>query len=153
MADGSGSASADQVWLQRCIELARTCPPGSTFSVGAVLVGPDGSELASGCSRATGPAVHAEESALAQFAGDRVPPGSTMYSTLEPCGRRLSGAVPCAQRILAAGVSRVVYVLDEPPTFVDGTGAEQLRAGGVEVVLLPALQDVVRPITMRDLGG
>ena len=60
--------------------------------------------------------------------------GATLYSTMEPCGLRLSGKCGCAQRLLAAGVARVVLAVLEPPTFVaQCTGAELLRQGGVRV--------------------
>jgi pyrimidine deaminase RibD-like protein len=129
----------DRELLARAVALAGRCPPsGSAFSVGALVVGPDGTVLAEGWSRRHHPVEHAEESALAELGG-RVPAGSTVYSSLEPCGRRLSRPRTCVQLILDAGVARVVFAWREPPVFVEVDGAAQLRAGGVEVVEIPEL--------------
>jgi pyrimidine deaminase RibD-like protein len=73
-----------------------------------------------------------------------------MYSSLEPCGRRASRPRTCGELILAAGIPRVVFALREPPTFVEGHGAELLAAGGVEVVEVPEPADRVREVN-RDL--
>ncbi|TNY34452.1 dCMP deaminase [Thermomonospora catenispora] len=179
----------DRHWLALACDLARLCPPSDTaFSVGAVIVGADDSELARGWSRETDPAVHAEESALAKLLGrplSEVPPavdergggrdaaggtpedgagrgpeaaraavlralgtleltGATIYSSLEPCGRRLSRPWPCARLIAAAGIRRVVYAWREPSLFVEGNGEEVLRAAGVEVVRIEELADRAR---------
>ncbi|CUW28899.1 MULTISPECIES: dihydrofolate reductase family protein [Streptomyces] len=147
-APGTGPlpVAADRHWLRTACELAALCPPSRTaFSVGAVVVAADGTELARGHSReGTDPVVHAEEAALAKT--DPADPrlaGATVYSSLEPCARRASRPAPCAELILRAGVRRVVTAWREPDTFVagaDGTGV--LRAGGAEVVVLPELEDL-----------
>ena len=56
---------------------------------------------------------------------------------MEPCGKRASRPLTCAELILRAGIPRVVFAVREPPTFVDGTGFEVLTAAGVEVLELP----------------
>ncbi|MFH8657858.1 dihydrofolate reductase family protein [Streptomyces afghaniensis] len=142
-APGTGPlpAAADHHWLALACELAAQCPPSDTaFSVGAVVVAADGTELARGHSREGGdPLVHAEEAALAKL--DPAGPGlagATVYSSLEPCARRASRPAPCARLILDAGVRRVVTAWREPDTFVAGAdGSGVLAAGGVEVVVLP----------------
>jgi hypothetical protein len=66
----------DRHWLLEAIELSRHCPPSATaFSVGAVLVGPDGTVLGYGYSREFDPADHAEEVALARAARAGAGPG------------------------------------------------------------------------------
>ncbi|MER7776864.1 dihydrofolate reductase family protein [Streptomyces sp. NPDC096191] len=142
-APGAGDrvSAADRHWLALACELAELCPPSRTaFSVGAVVVAADGSELARGYSREGGDAVvHAEEAALAKV--DRSDPrlaGATVYSSLEPCARRASRPAPCARLILDAGVRRVVTAWREPDTFVPGAdGGGVLAAGGAAVVVLP----------------
>ncbi|MEU0582055.1 dihydrofolate reductase family protein [Streptomyces sp. NPDC006132] len=142
-APGTGPlpVAADHHWLVRACALADECPPSDTaFSVGAVVVAADGTELARGHSREGGdPVVHAEEAALAKIdPADPRLPGATVYSSLEPCARRASRPAPCARLILDAGVRRVVTAWREPDTFVaaaDGSGV--LAAGGVDVVVLP----------------
>ena len=119
--------------LARAVTLARFCPPTTrAFSVGAVLVAPDGRVLATGFSRERGPKWHAEEVALAK-ARERgaTVTGATMYSTMEPCGRRLSGSTCCADLIRDAGVADVVYAIAEPPIFVMPEGLTKLRGAGI----------------------
>lgn len=123
--------------LALAVDLAYRCPPSATaFSVGAVIATPDGPVLSRGFSRAEQPHDHAEEVALRHAPADL--PGVTVYSSLEPCGRRASRPATCAELIIAAGVRRVVYAWEEPSLFVEGRGAEVLRAAGVEVLVLDA---------------
>lgn len=137
--------AADHHWLALACELAAQCPPSRTaFSVGAVVVAADGTELARGHSREGGdPVVHAEEAALAKT--DPADPRlgtATVYTSLEPCTHRASRPAPCARLILDAGVRRVVTAWREPDTFVeeaDGTGL--LTAKGVDVVVLDEFAD------------
>ncbi|MFJ4083744.1 dihydrofolate reductase family protein [Streptomyces iakyrus] len=142
-APGTGGlpAAADHHWLALACDLAERCPPSDTaFSVGAVVVAADGTELARGHSREAGdPVVHAEEAALAKIdPADPRLPGATVYSSLEPCARRASRPAPCARLILDAGVRRVVTAWREPDTFVtDADGSGLLAAQGVVVVVLP----------------
>ncbi|MFG3268354.1 MULTISPECIES: dihydrofolate reductase family protein [Streptomyces] len=142
-APGTGPlpAAADRHWLALACELAAACPPSRTaFSVGAVVVAADGTELARGHSREAGdPVVHAEEAALAKIGpADPRLAGATVYSSLEPCARRSSRPAPCARLILDAGVRRVVTTWREPDTFVtDADGSGLLAAAGADVVVLP----------------
>ncbi|GGS38907.1 dihydrofolate reductase family protein [Streptomyces griseoviridis] len=142
---GDRAAAADRHWLALACELAERCPPSATaFSVGAVVVAADGTELARGHSReGTDPVAHAEEAALAKI--DPTDPrlaGATVYSSLEPCARRASRPAPCARLILDAGVRRVVTAWREPDTFVPGAdGSGVLTAGGAAVVVLPEYEE------------
>ncbi|MFB7720631.1 MULTISPECIES: dCMP deaminase [unclassified Nocardia] len=141
----SDEARSDRGWMRHAIGLARLCPPSATaFSVGAVIVGADGVEVIHGWSRETDDKVHAEESALNKLEpdDDRLS-SSTIYSTLEPCSLRSSkDRAPCTDRILAAGIRRVVIAWREPGTFVDNCqGVEKLREHGVEVVELADLAE------------
>ena len=142
------TSQTDARWMELAVELARQCPPSTTaFSVGAIIVGADGSELARGYSReGTDPQVHAEEAALAKLdAGDERLSGATVYSTLEPCSQRSAHRVPCAELILKAGVARVVIAWREPPLFVANCqGVELLDAAGLEVIELPQFADAAR---------
>ncbi|MDX2531040.1 dihydrofolate reductase family protein [Streptomyces europaeiscabiei] len=139
---GPAVSPADRHWLALACELAAECPPSQTaFSVGAVVVAEDGTELARGHSREGGdPAAHAEEAALAKL-GPTDPrlASATVYSSLEPCARRASRPAPCARLVLDAGVRRVVTAWREPDTFVEdaAVGNAVLSAEGAEVVVLP----------------
>ena len=126
--------------MRAAVELAWLCPPSATaYSVGAVIVGADGTEVSRGYSREGGdPVVHAEESALRKLAeGDPRLAGATIYSTLEPCSHRSSRPRTCTQLIIASGIRRVVIAWREPSLFVaDGQGAELLSRAGLDVTEL-----------------
>jgi diaminohydroxyphosphoribosylaminopyrimidine deaminase/5-amino-6-(5-phosphoribosylamino)uracil reductase len=99
-------------------------------AVGACVVTADGVPIGQGTHmRAGGP--HAEVRALdAAGAGAR---GATLYCTLEPCchtGR----TGPCTERIVAAGVARVVAAMQDPDPRVSGRGFARLRDAGLEVI-------------------
>jgi diaminohydroxyphosphoribosylaminopyrimidine deaminase / 5-amino-6-(5-phosphoribosylamino)uracil reductase len=159
---------ADLHWLHEAIRLSRCCPPSATaFSVGAVLIGADGTVLSTGFSREWDPADHAEEVALARLglAGqgmpDRSAPGSggganlegaTMYSSLEPCAARASRPTPCADLIIASGIGRVVIAWREPPIFVSGGGAARLRQAGLTVKVIPELAGAARAVNAHLLS-
>jgi pyrimidine deaminase RibD-like protein len=148
----------DLSWLREAIELSRRCPPSdSAFSVGAVLVGAGGGVLATGYSREREPHDHAEEVALARAAEAATAAaelaGATMYTSLEPCRRRLSRPRSCAELIVAAGVRRVVLAWTEPPLFVPGGGAQWLAGRGVTVTQLPELAAEARAVNAHLLPG
>jgi 5-amino-6-(5-phosphoribosylamino)uracil reductase len=152
---GAQATAADLVWLAHAIELSRRCPPSaSAYSVGAVVVAADGTVLATGYSRETGPSVHAEEAALAKIdpAGPRLA-GATLYSSLEPCRVRASRPTPCAELIIAAGLRRVVIAWLEPPVLAPGGGAALLRDAGITVVEVPGLAAEARAVNAAVLSG
>jgi 5-amino-6-(5-phosphoribosylamino)uracil reductase len=150
-----GPGGADARFLRAAIELSRQCPPSDTaFAVGAIVVSADGDIMATGFSREQEPYDHAEEVALRKL--DPADPrlgAATLYSSLVPCGARASRPVTCVQRILAAGIGRVVFAWREPPVFTEGRGAEQLRAAGITVVELPDLAEPAAAVNTRLLGG
>jgi diaminohydroxyphosphoribosylaminopyrimidine deaminase / 5-amino-6-(5-phosphoribosylamino)uracil reductase len=136
-----GEPGADRYWLMEAIELSRLCPSSSSaFCVGAIIVACSGAVIATGFSRQSDPQEHAEEFALkcASAAGTDLA-GATLYSSLEPCLRRVSRPVPCSELILASGIRRVVIAWREPPLFQPGGGAPWLAERGTEVVELPEL--------------
>jgi diaminohydroxyphosphoribosylaminopyrimidine deaminase/5-amino-6-(5-phosphoribosylamino)uracil reductase len=97
--------------------------------VGAIVVTPDGVVVGQGRHPRAGEP-HAEVFAL-DDAGDRAR-GATLFVNLEPCchtGR----TGPCTQRIIAAGIRRVVAAMRDPNPLVSGKGFDQLRAAGLDV--------------------
>lgn len=106
-------------------QLGRTSP---NPSVGCVIVA-DGIVIGEGAT-GHGGRPHAEEVALVA-AGARAA-GATVYVTLEPCNQRSGGSASCSQRLLAAGVMRIVIACPDPHPL-GARGEERLRAAGVTV--------------------
>lgn len=123
--------SGDRDFMARAIALAEA-QLGQTAPnppVGCVLV-KDGQIIGEGAT-ANGGRPHAEEQAVP--AAGNAAQGATAYVTMEPCGARSSGRISCAQRLIDAGVTRVVIASEDPSPFAAGRGVERLRAAGLEV--------------------
>lgn len=108
--------------------LGRTWP---NPAVGCVMVR-DGEILARGRTREGG-RPHAEADAIAQaVAAGQSLKGATAYVTLEPCSHH-GRTPPCADALVAAGISRVVSALEDPDPRVSGQGHARLEAAGISV--------------------
>ena len=140
-------------------QLGRTWP---NPAVGCVIV-KDGDIVGRGAT-GDGGRPHAEEIALDQ-AGDKAR-GATTYVTLEPCGERSTGAASCSQRLVEAGVARVVYACADPSPFASHKGPARLETAGitVETGLLADTAHVLidgfvhflgtgRPLVVESFGG
>jgi diaminohydroxyphosphoribosylaminopyrimidine deaminase / 5-amino-6-(5-phosphoribosylamino)uracil reductase len=118
--------------LERALELAErgrgTTRPNPM--VGAVVVR-DGEVVGEGWHERPGEP-HGEVLAL-ETAGERAR-GATLYVTLEPCAHH-GRTPPCADAVVAAGISRVVAAAGDPDPRTNGQGFERLRAAGIEVEL------------------
>jgi diaminohydroxyphosphoribosylaminopyrimidine deaminase / 5-amino-6-(5-phosphoribosylamino)uracil reductase len=96
--------------------------------VGAVILDRDGETVGVGATEPTGGA-HAEVVALRR-AGTRAA-GGTAVVTLEPCNHH-GRTPPCVDALVAAGISTVVYAVDDPNAAAAG-GAARLSESGVTV--------------------
>jgi diaminohydroxyphosphoribosylaminopyrimidine deaminase / 5-amino-6-(5-phosphoribosylamino)uracil reductase len=122
--------SADQRFMQLALALGRR-GLGRSWSnpaVGAVVVR-DGVIVGRGWTQPGG-RPHAEPEALKR-AGEAAR-GATLYVTLEPCSH-FGKSPPCADAIIASGISRVVSAIEDPNPEVAGQGHAKLRAAGITV--------------------
>jgi len=121
---------ADRRFMQLALALGRR-GLGRTWpnpAVGAVVV-KDGVIVGRGWTQPGG-RPHAEPEALRR-AGEATR-GATLYVTLEPCSH-FGKSPPCADAIIAAGISRVVAAIEDPNPEVAGKGHAKLRAAGIAV--------------------
>ena len=94
--------------------------------MGAVVSRPDGEHSATGYHRGAGTA-HAEADAIAKAHAQGLDlAGSTMVVTLEPCNH-VGRTGPCTQAIIAAGIARVVYAVDDPHDPAAGGARDTAR--------------------------
>ncbi|MCJ1317609.1 hypothetical protein MMC15_002934 [Xylographa vitiligo] len=140
-------------YMRLANELAKQSPPKPTnFCVGAILVDEaENKVLSTGYTLELPGNTHAEQCCLYKFAtqhgrseddiADLVPKGAVIYTTMEPCGKRLSGNLPCIDRILNTrngingGIQKVYHGVAEPETFVgQNTGRARLEAAGIQCV-------------------
>jgi diaminohydroxyphosphoribosylaminopyrimidine deaminase / 5-amino-6-(5-phosphoribosylamino)uracil reductase len=121
----------DEQHMRRAIDLARAgvglVSPNP--AVGAVVVDASGREVGAG-THTYGGVKHAEVLALEQ-AGERAR-GGTLYLNLEPCSHQ-GRTGPCADAVIAAGISRVFCSMEDPNPQVAGQGFAKLRASGITV--------------------
>ncbi len=122
----------DEIYLQRCIELAEKAA-GNTFPnplVGCVIVH-NGVIIGEGYHhRAGGP--HAEIHAIASVKNPEVLPESTLYVSLEPCSH-YGKTPPCASKIVQIGFKRVVIGSTDCNEKVCGKGIKLLKDAGIVV--------------------
>ncbi|GAA5905028.1 uncharacterized protein JCM6883_004943 [Sporobolomyces salmoneus] len=102
--------------------------------------------LATGYSRELPGNTHAEQCALDKFLviSDKYSDewkrelleDANCYTTMEPCSTRMSGNVPCVERILQTGIGNVFIGVEEPKDFVECEGTKLLKERGVNVYLV-----------------
>lgn len=117
--------------MRRALEHARRGLGRTTPNpvVGACIVSDEGVVLGQGAHERAGEP-HAEVNALEEAGRDAR--GATLYCTLEPCVHT-GKTGPCTERIIAAGIRRVVAAMEDPFPLVGGRGFAMLRANGIEV--------------------
>jgi len=95
-------------------------------SVGCVLVN-NGAVVGRGWTQASG-RPHAETEALARAGA--AAKGATAYVTLEPCSHH-GKTPPCAEALIAAGISRAVVAVEDADPRVAGQGFAALKKAGI----------------------
>ena len=128
--------------MQRALEQARRGIGRTTPNpiVGACIVTDEGVVVGDGAHERAGEP-HAEVHALDE-AGARAR-GATLYCTLEPCSHT-GRTGPCTERIIAAGIRRVVAAMEDPFPLVRGRGFAALRTHGIEVEEGPGREAALR---------
>ncbi|PYI07607.1 putative DRAP deaminase [Aspergillus sclerotiicarbonarius CBS 121057] len=162
-------------YMRTCLDLASQAPALPTnFRVGALLISRHISDptpnytsdqlLSTGYTMQHPGNTHAEQCCLANFASQHnvspehvaeVLPSDpdrklVMYVTMEPCGKRLSGNLPCVERIIRTrgegagerkGIEKVYFGVKEPGTFVgESMGVRRLEEAGIEWEVVGGLE-------------
>jgi pyrimidine deaminase RibD-like protein len=160
-------------FMEYALEQARHSPPAPTkFCVGAVLVDGDKNEiLSTGWSLElpdNNPAdpgkTHAEQCCFIKVAQKHnlpeerlcevLPKNTVLYTTMEPCNKRLSGNKPCVDRILRLkDCIKTVYIgIKEPENFIDQSilvaGRKRLVDAGVDVIFIEGMEDRILEVSM-----
>jgi diaminohydroxyphosphoribosylaminopyrimidine deaminase/5-amino-6-(5-phosphoribosylamino)uracil reductase len=116
--------------MRRCLELAVSAE-GLTYPnpmVGAALVC-DGRIIAEGKHARYG-APHAEPDAISKVIDPEILKKCTLYVNLEPCCH-FGKTPPCTQKIISAGIPRVVVAAMDTSSKIDGNGIRELREAGI----------------------
>jgi diaminohydroxyphosphoribosylaminopyrimidine deaminase/5-amino-6-(5-phosphoribosylamino)uracil reductase len=131
--ESSTSAAALDAAMRHALSIAARGPvTGGNPQVGAVLLDATGTIVAEGWHHGAG-TPHAEVEALRAAAAAGVDTrGLTAVVTLEPCNHT-GRTGPCSEALIAAGLARVAYAVDDPG-IASAHGADRLREAGVEVV-------------------
>ncbi|KAL4950547.1 cytidine deaminase-like protein [Aspergillus filifer] len=157
-------------YMRQCLSLAeKSTPLPTNFRVGALLLSRKDGDLmceqdqllSTGYTMELEGNTHAEQCCFTKYASshsvpdDRVSdvlpdePGRKLilYVTMEPCGKRLSGNLPCVQRIVQTkangkrGIEKVYFGVKEPTTFVgESEGCKVLTEAGIEWRVVQGLE-------------
>ncbi|QSZ37174.1 hypothetical protein DSL72_009268 [Monilinia vaccinii-corymbosi] len=148
-------------YLRQALDLAKLSPPKPTnFRVGALLLNASTNTiLATGYTLECPGNTHAEQSCFIKLSqahdlpeellADVLPEHTILYTTMEPCSKRLSGNVSCLERILklskgGKGIRQVVVGVKEPEKFVgENEGRRKLEDAGIEVLLVKGLEEEI----------
>ena len=155
-------------YMKYALEQARCSPPLPTnFCVGAVLVDADRNEvLSTGYTLELPGNTHAEQCCFIKVAqahhipeerlSEVLPRNTLLYTTMEPCNKRLSGNKTCVERILELkGAVKIVYVgVKEPEKFVgQNQGRKRLEDAGIVVTAVEGLEDQILEVSTAGHGN
>lgn len=149
------SAGDHKAYMQYALSLARNSPPKPTnYRVGALLLDVSTNTiLATGYTLELEGNTHAEQCCLLKLSSNHkvseadlasvLPENTALYTTVEPCGKRLSGNMPCVERVskLRDAIKTVYVGVKEPEKFVgENVGRAKLEKAGIEVVLVEGME-------------
>jgi diaminohydroxyphosphoribosylaminopyrimidine deaminase/5-amino-6-(5-phosphoribosylamino)uracil reductase len=143
----------DQLYMQRCLELARLGSGNVAPNplVGSVIVF-NNQIIGEGWHQKVGFS-HAEVNAIASVSEVNKPliKLATLYVNLEPCAH-FGKTPPCVDLIIASGIPKVVIGMLDPNPLVAGKGIEKLRNAGIEVII-DVLKDECHLLNKRFIKG
>lgn len=147
--------------LEYCLTLAKLSPPKPTnYRVGALLLSPSTNTLLStGYTLELPGNTHAEQVCFSKLCtehqktletlADVLPGDTVLYTTVEPCAKRLSGNMTCVERILkinskGEGIKKIYVGVREPEKFVgENFGRKMLEDAGIQVILVEGLETAI----------
>ncbi len=128
--------SLQDVWMQRCIDLAKLGFRGvkSNPMVGALIASGD-QVIGEGYHKYFG-GPHAEINAINAVKEHQkhLIAGSTLYVTLEPCSH-IGKTPPCSHRIVKEKIAQVIIGCVDPNPLVAGKGIQYLRDHHINIAL------------------
>ncbi|KAI8963205.1 cytidine deaminase-like protein [Daldinia sp. FL1419] len=145
-------------YMKFALSLATESPPKPTnYRVGAVVVDVVTNEiLATGYTLELPGNTHAEQCCFEKLAqkydtaasqlGEVLLNQVVLYTTMEPCSERLSGNLPCLDRILAIGNKiETVYVgVYEPEKFISNNSSKRkLEDANIKFVHIPGFEEEI----------
>ena len=135
--------------MKRAIEISKNCVSEEgkiSPKVGAIVI-KDDQIILEAYRGETSPGDHAEYIAIEIKAKDIDLEDSILITTLEPCTSRGPIKIPCAQRIVDAGINKVWYGIVDPNPKIRGKGELYLTEHGVSVGrFLPSLSKEIKDI-------
>ncbi|MDA3615648.1 bifunctional diaminohydroxyphosphoribosylaminopyrimidine deaminase/5-amino-6-(5-phosphoribosylamino)uracil reductase RibD [Chitinophagaceae bacterium LY-5] len=150
------NAVAHEIYMRRCIELARKGlgKVAPNPMVGAVLVH-NNRIIGEGYHQEYGKA-HAEVNCINSVSADNkyLIADSTIYVSLEPCAH-YGKTPPCADLIVASNIKKVVIGCADPFEAVNGKGIAILKNAGIDVitgVLETECKKLIKRFTTYHLG-
>jgi ATP-dependent DNA helicase RecG len=102
-------------------------------AVGAVFVSADGKQIRKAYRGKFASGNHGEFTLLKKGMQGKGTRGGSLFVTLEPCTDRKHPKKPCAQRIVEAGIKRVVIGMEDPNPIINKKGIAFLKKHGVKV--------------------
>ena len=139
MPENTVQSARDEQFMLRALELAKAtvglASPNPMVGCVLILVNGDAAEIIGEGAHLYDNRDHAEIVALKQAVQRGFSArGATAYVTLEPCSHH-GRTGPCADALIAAGISRCVVATQDPNPQVSGQGIAKLRAAGIEVTV------------------